>query len=98
MDVTTVYESFPQSIFVVDALIAIVLIGASRFAERALDRSLGGFRDRGVQQRTLIVGAGRHGRSLLRELRETADSGSRVIGFADDARDLRGRRLQGVPV
>jgi UDP-GlcNAc:undecaprenyl-phosphate GlcNAc-1-phosphate transferase len=98
VDITTVYERFPQSIFVVDALLAIVLIGASRFAERALDRGLASFRDRRNQRRTVIVGAGRHGRSLLRELRETADSGSRVIGFVDDASELRGRRLQGIPV
>jgi FlaA1/EpsC-like NDP-sugar epimerase len=44
----------------------------------------------------LIVGAGRGGRSLLRELRETP--GERVIGFVDDAPSLRGRRLNGAKV
>jgi FlaA1/EpsC-like NDP-sugar epimerase len=44
----------------------------------------------------LIVGAGRTGRSLLRELRETP--GERVVGFVDDAVSLRGRRLNGVKV
>ena len=34
-------------------------------------------------RRVLIVGAGRTGRSLLRELRETP--GERVVGFVDDA-------------
>jgi FlaA1/EpsC-like NDP-sugar epimerase len=52
-----------------------------------------GRRDR---HRTLIVGAGRAGRSLLRELRETP--GEQVVGFVDDDARLRGRRLQGVPV
>jgi UDP-GlcNAc:undecaprenyl-phosphate GlcNAc-1-phosphate transferase len=96
VSLTTIFERFPQSIFVVDALIAIVLVGASRFAERALDRGLAGIRDRSQMRRTLIVGAGRNGRSLLHELRETP--GERVIGFVDDARDLRGRRLQGTSV
>jgi FlaA1/EpsC-like NDP-sugar epimerase len=59
-------------------------------------RAISSLVGRGTQQRILIVGAGRSGRSLLRELRET--SGSRVIGFVDDDRKLRGRRLQGVPV
>jgi FlaA1/EpsC-like NDP-sugar epimerase len=44
----------------------------------------------------VIVGAGRSGRSLLRELRETP--GEHVIGFVDDEPRLRRRRLQGVAV
>jgi FlaA1/EpsC-like NDP-sugar epimerase len=44
----------------------------------------------------VIVGAGRGGRSLLRELRETA--GEQVVGFVDDDARLARRRLQGVPV
>jgi FlaA1/EpsC-like NDP-sugar epimerase len=51
---------------------------------------------RGQRHRTLIVGAGRAGRSLLRELRETP--GEHVVGFVDDDLRLRGRRLQGVAV
>ena len=39
---------------------------------------------------SLIVGAGRTGRSLLRELRETP--GERVVGFVDDDPQLRRRR------
>ncbi len=52
-------------------------------------------RDR-TGRRTLIVGAGRTGRSLMRELRETA--GERVVGFVDDNPRLRRRRVHGVPV
>jgi FlaA1/EpsC-like NDP-sugar epimerase len=44
----------------------------------------------------MIVGAGRTGRSLLRELRETA--GERVVGLVDDNPALRRRRIHGVPV
>jgi FlaA1/EpsC-like NDP-sugar epimerase len=87
---------FPRGIYVTDALICLVLVGASRFWERGIVRALQSFGGRGERKRTLIVGAGRGGRSLLRELRETP--GEVVIGFVDDATDLRGRRLQGVPV
>jgi UDP-GlcNAc:undecaprenyl-phosphate GlcNAc-1-phosphate transferase len=92
---TQTFGDFPQSVFVIDALLAIVVIGASRFAERILDRGLAGLR-RGESRRTLIVGAGRSGRSLMRELRETP--GERVVGFIDDDPDLRRRRMQGAPV
>ncbi len=85
---------FPKSVFVIDALICTVLVGASRFWERAAARGLSSFHT--TRRRTLIVGAGRGGRSLLRELRETP--GEHVVGFVDDDPRLRRRRLQGVPV
>src|SRR5205085_646651 len=93
---TQVWGSFPRSVFVIDAVLCTVAIGASRFWERAAVRFLGSFLARGSRHRTLIVGAGRAGRSLLRELRETP--GEQIVGFVDDDPRLRGRRLQGVPV
>jgi UDP-GlcNAc:undecaprenyl-phosphate GlcNAc-1-phosphate transferase len=93
---TTVWGGFPQSVFVIDAIICTVLIGASRFWERAAWRLLGSLLGRSDRRRTVIVGAGRAGRSLLRELRETP--GEQVVGFVDDDARLHGRRLQGVPV
>jgi UDP-GlcNAc:undecaprenyl-phosphate GlcNAc-1-phosphate transferase len=96
LSATQAWGDFPRSVFVLDALLSIVLIGASRFAERALDRALGSIRDRTAQHRTLIVGAGRSGRSMMRELRETP--GERVVGLVDDDPSLRRRRLQGTAV
>jgi UDP-GlcNAc:undecaprenyl-phosphate GlcNAc-1-phosphate transferase len=96
MAATRNFGDFPRSIFVIDALVCTVLIGVSRFWERAVVRALSSLRGRGEQRRTLIVGAGRSGRSLLRELRETP--GEHVVGFVDDDRALRRRRIQGVAV
>ena len=93
---TRSWGDFPLSIFVIDALLCALLVGASRFGERALDSVLESLRSRGRRHGTLIVGAGRVGRSLLRELRETP--GEYVVGFLDDDPRLRGRRLQGAPV
>jgi UDP-GlcNAc:undecaprenyl-phosphate GlcNAc-1-phosphate transferase len=90
------FLDFPLGVYVVDAALAIVLVGASRFGERALFRALTTLKDRHGRRRALIVGAGRGGRSLLRELRETP--GEQVVGFVDDDPRLRRRRLQGVPV
>ena len=90
------FGDFPLAIFVLDALICTVLVGGSRFAERALFRALAMFKDRGTRRRVLIVGAGRGGRSLLRELRESP--GELVVGFVDDDPQLRRQRLQGVKV
>jgi len=84
-------KEFPIEVFVVDALLCFVLVAMSRLALRSLPQ----LRDRG-SRRVLIVGAGRSGRSLAREVQETA--GQRVIGFLDDNPQLRRRRIQGVIV
>jgi UDP-GlcNAc:undecaprenyl-phosphate GlcNAc-1-phosphate transferase len=90
------WDGFPRGTYLIDVLLCSMLVGASRFGERALGRVLGSIVGRSEQHRDLIVGAGRSGRSLLRELRETP--GERVVAFVDDDPVLRRRRIQGVPV
>jgi UDP-GlcNAc:undecaprenyl-phosphate/decaprenyl-phosphate GlcNAc-1-phosphate transferase len=95
MVLTQNMRDFSRSFFIVDALICMVAVGASRFAERAIVVGAQSVRDR-TGRRSLVVGAGRTGRSLMRELRETA--GERVIGFVDDNPRLRRRKIHGIPV
>ena len=92
---TTHLGDFPATVFLLDAFVCAALIGASRFGERALFRARTTLADR-AGRRTLVVGAGRSGRSLVRELRETP--GEKVVGFLDDDPRLHRRRLLGVPV
>ena len=89
------FGDFSRSFFVIDALFCTVAIAGSRFAERIVVGGTASLRDRSGR-RVLIVGAGRTGRSLMRELRETP--GERVVGFVDDNPRLRRRRVHGVPV
>ena len=86
---------FSRSVFVIDAVICSIAITAARFAERAIMHMIH-LAKRREERRVLIVGAGRGGRSMLRELRETP--GERIVGFIDDDPGLRGRRLNGVRV
>jgi UDP-GlcNAc:undecaprenyl-phosphate GlcNAc-1-phosphate transferase len=86
---------FSRDVFFLDSLLCMVLIAASRLGERVLLGVIAQ-RRRAAARKTLIVGAGRSGRSLHRELRETEDE--RVVGFVDDNPRLRRRRLQGQPV
>jgi FlaA1/EpsC-like NDP-sugar epimerase len=95
MDLTRTFGDFSRSFFVVDGLLCAATIGASRYAERAIVLGMRSSRDR-TGRRTILIGAGRTGRSLQRELRETA--GERVLGFVDDNPRLRRRRVHGVPV
>jgi UDP-GlcNAc:undecaprenyl-phosphate GlcNAc-1-phosphate transferase len=86
--------TFPAvEIFVVDAILCTLIVGASRLALRLLPETVVG---RGERTRILVVGAGRAGRSLARELRE--DRGARVVGFLDDNPRVRRRRILGVSV
>jgi UDP-GlcNAc:undecaprenyl-phosphate/decaprenyl-phosphate GlcNAc-1-phosphate transferase len=95
MVLTQNMRDFDRSFFIVDALICMVAIAASRLAERTIVTGTRSVRDRAAR-RTLIVGAGRNGRSMMRELRETA--GERVVGFVDDNPHLRRRSVHGVKV
>jgi UDP-GlcNAc:undecaprenyl-phosphate GlcNAc-1-phosphate transferase len=86
--------SFPAfEIFAVDAILCTVLVGGSRLTLRLLPETVGLWSER---RRTLIVGAGRSGRGLARELREDRDA--RVVGFLDDNPRVRRRRIVGIRV
>ncbi|HEU0246024.1 MAG TPA: hypothetical protein VFR38_02975 [Gaiellaceae bacterium] len=86
--------SFPAvEIFVVDAILCTLLVGASRLTLRLLPEAQG---RRGRQRRVLIAGAGRAGRGLARELREGNEA--RVVGFLDDNPRVRRRRILGISV
>jgi UDP-GlcNAc:undecaprenyl-phosphate GlcNAc-1-phosphate transferase len=86
--------SFPAGeIFVVDAILCTLLVGASRLTLRLLPEVRG---RRGHRRRVLIAGAGRAGRGLARELREGHEA--RVVGFLDDNPRVRRRRILGISV
>jgi UDP-GlcNAc:undecaprenyl-phosphate GlcNAc-1-phosphate transferase len=93
---TVPWDGFARGTYLIDVLLCSALVGASRFWERAFARGLATLVGRRRLRRELIVGAGRSGRSLLRELRETP--GERVVAFVDDSPALHRRRIQGVPV
>jgi FlaA1/EpsC-like NDP-sugar epimerase len=93
VEATRVLGPFPARVFLVDAVLCTALVTASRLALKVLpELRAARARDR---ERVLVVGAGSHGRSVARELRE---SGARVVGFLDDNVALRRRRIAGVTV
>ena len=88
------FGDFPQRIYVLDALIDVVLVGSSRFAERVLFRACDVPRPARAAA-TLLVGAGRSGQEPARASR---DAGRARRGLRGRRPRLRGRRMQGVPV
>ena len=95
VDSTRGLSNFPWQVFALDALFAAVAVVGWRLLVTAGLEAREHARS-GARRRVLIVGAGRSGRSLARELRETP--GERVVGFVDDNPGVRRRRIAGVTV
>jgi UDP-GlcNAc:undecaprenyl-phosphate GlcNAc-1-phosphate transferase len=87
-------NGFDWKVFPLDAVLCAVLVAGARLAVRL--RPHAGAGHSGPRRRVLLVGAGRSGRSLARELRE--DRSVRVVGFLDDNPAVRRRRVHGIVV
>ena len=86
----------PRSVLTLYPIVLTVLLGAPRLLYRAWkDRAIGRNRSRPAL-RVLILGAGRAGEALVRDMRRIGAYDP--VGFLDDAPALRGSRLQGLPV
>jgi FlaA1/EpsC-like NDP-sugar epimerase len=89
-------EGVPRSVLVVYPLALVVMLGAPRLLYRYWKDNRLDFERRTPLQRVLLLGAGRAGETLARDLRRDTDY--RAVGFLDDNRALRGAKLNGVPV
>lgn len=87
--------AIPRSIFVIDWLLIVVLLGGSRFMLRSLRELLPDLWQTG--KRTFIIGAGSAGEMLLRELKKSP-LGYKPVGLIDDDPNRHGLRMHGVPV
>jgi len=86
----------PRSVFVLDPLLLVMLMGGVRFAYRAWKDGHFFLRRTGVGAPVLIVGAGETAIRLIKEL-ETSRVW-RVVGFVDAGSAQTGRQLGGVPI
>lgn len=87
-------ESVPRTVLVVYPFALTVLLGMPRLLYRVWKDHLG---QRGLAvRRVLVLGAGRAGEALVRDLRRSG--AYEPVGFLDDAPRLRGSRLHGLAV
>jgi FlaA1/EpsC-like NDP-sugar epimerase len=89
------FGDYPRSVFVIDAILTVFLVGGTRFAVRAYYESA---RLHLSHANTLIVGAGRAGNAVVRELKENEKLEYNPVGIVDDDPTKQGLRIQGVPV
>ena len=85
---------YPRSVYVLDSLILIVLLGGLRLARRVY-RELGRV-DRG--KAVLVYGAGDAGEMIVRDMKKNPVYGYHPIGFVDDDPRKKGTRIHGVKV
>ncbi len=89
-------DGVPRSVFVIYPWILAILLGGPRLAYRFWKDSRLDLLDTRQSRRVIIIGAGRAGETLARDLRR--DPHFQLVGFVDDDISLRGARLQGIPV
>lgn len=88
-------EGMPRSLFPLYMIFLVFLLGGPRFVYRWLkDRKL--YLSTG--KRVLVVGAGRGGEMLVRDIFRDADQGLQPIAFLDDDPRKRGIEIHGVRV
>jgi FlaA1/EpsC-like NDP-sugar epimerase len=86
-------DSYPRSVFIVDTLILIMLVGGLRLSRRVYRQSR---RDAG--RRILVYGAGDVGELLVRGMLQNRSHGYKPVGFVDDDAAKKGHRIHGVRV
>ena len=91
------FIDFPRSVFVIDWFIILALVGGSRFLYRVF-REFYPVRTTRTRKKVLIIGAGRAGEMILREMNQSAQIGYEPVGFLDDNRAKKGQRIHGVSV
>jgi FlaA1/EpsC-like NDP-sugar epimerase len=84
----------PRSVEVIDFIMTLILIAGARLLVRLIvERPSRG--DRVPRHEVVVVGAGKGGQSVVRELRLNPALGGTAIGFVDDDPRKRGMRMNG---
>lgn len=86
--------SYPRSVFVIDSLVAVVLMGGIRLFRRVV-RDFGPLERR---RRVLVYGAGDAGEMIVRDMLHNPFYERAPVGFIDDDPGKRGRRIHGLRV
>lgn len=89
------FEGVPRSVFVLEAILLVLLLGGPRLSYRWLkDRHLYNVEGK----RALIVGAGHSGEMLVRDMLRDASSPYVPVVFVDDDQKKVGKEIHGLPV
>jgi FlaA1/EpsC-like NDP-sugar epimerase len=88
-------DGYPRSVLAINLILTVLLVGGTRFAVRAYTE---GAQRGAAELNTLIVGAGRAGSTIARELKRNSQLNLKPVGFVDDDPSKHGIRIQGLRV
>jgi FlaA1/EpsC-like NDP-sugar epimerase len=94
--VSSTFVTLPPTLFLLDALFGVLLVGGARVLARLLHEESRPIAEGGLV-RLLIIGAGGAAESVLREIRRMPVQRYRVVGVVDDAAKVK-TRVQGAVV
>ena len=86
----------PRAVLLLYPAVLVVCLGLPRLAYRYWKDSRLDLFSTSPTQRVLVLGAGRAGEALVRDLKR--ENRYRPVGFVDDNPQLRGSKLHGIPV
>ncbi len=86
--------SYPRSVYVIDWMVNIFLLGGIRMFRRFHERS----DERRSKKRIIVIGAGDAAEMLLREVETSSLHSYEVIGLIDDDPGKKGLKIRNVPV
>jgi len=91
------FEFYSRAVFIVDGLLLLIALGASRMAFR-LFRQLLPTGNQSEGRKILIYGAGDGGEMVLRELKNNPEWNYSPVGFVDDDPLKKGKVINGLKV
>ncbi len=93
------FGGFPRSVWAIDWLLSLLMVGGLRFSIRMLTDVQAASRPRrGQVRRLLVVGAGDAGALVVREMQKSRQVNLLPVGFLDDDPAKQGHRIYDVPV
>jgi FlaA1/EpsC-like NDP-sugar epimerase len=86
---------FPRTIFIIDPILTIVVIGGIRLAVRAYAEAA---REVMAGAKVLVVGTESSASAIVREVNNDQKLAYSIVGFIDDDPAKQGERIHGIPV
>jgi len=90
------FKDYSRAVFIIDWVILLLLILASRISFRVLGEFFSRLGEKG--KNVLIFGAGDMGETVVREIKRNKSLNYNPIGFIDDDPEKNGIRIQGINV
>ena len=92
------WTGYPRSVLLLTALLTVLFTGGMRLAVRSSVKRRMTVPANGNRRNIVIVGAGKTGESVAREIRSNPALGCDLIGFVDDDLSKQGATIHGLPV